>query len=190
VRWPSAAAIRAEIARAIPLYAGIERLSAKGDQFQWGGPTLYADGRFATADGKAHFAAIDDVSPAHAAVMAFACATDPVRTFRVSTRRGKQFNSMVQRAVDPLTGARRDDILISREDLTRLGLTDGTTVVLRAAAGSYRGRLKASPITPGNLEVHWPEGNVLLAAAAIDHASMEPDYNAVVTLEAASAPDA
>ena len=190
VRWPGAAAIRAEIARAIPLYAGIERLAAKGDQFQWGGPTLYADGHFATVDGKAHFAAIDAVRPAHAAVMAFECVTDPGRTFRVSTRRGKQFNSMIQRQVDPLTGARRDDILISREDLARLGLADGTTVVLRAAAGSYRGRLKASPITPGNLEVHWPEGNVLLAAAAIDHASMEPDYNAVVTLEAASAADA
>jgi hypothetical protein len=49
--------------------------------------------------------------------------------------------------------------------------------------------LKASPITPGNLEVHWPEGNVLLSASAIDHGSMEPDYNAVVTLEAASALD-
>ena len=33
--------------------------------------------------------------------------------FVVSTRRGKQFNSMVQRDVDPLTGAARDDILIS-----------------------------------------------------------------------------
>ena len=28
----------------------------------------------------------------------------------------------------------------------------------------------------------------LLAASAIDYASMEPDYNAVVTLEATSAP--
>ena len=53
----SAAAIRAEIARAVPLYAGIETLRAKGDQIQWGGRTLYADGRFATPDGKAHFVA-------------------------------------------------------------------------------------------------------------------------------------
>ena len=45
-----------EIARAVPLYAGIETLAAKGDQVQWGGRTLYADGRFATPDGKAHFA--------------------------------------------------------------------------------------------------------------------------------------
>jgi predicted molibdopterin-dependent oxidoreductase YjgC len=189
VRFESAAAIRAEIARAIPLYAGIERLASKGDQFQWGGPTLYADGHFATADRKAHFAAIDIARPAHAAVMAFEGAVDPARTFRVSTRRGKQFNSMIQREVDPLTGARRDDILISPDDLTRLALSDGMAVVLRGEAGSYSGRLKAAPIRPGNLEVHWPEGNMLLSAAAIDHASMEPDYNAVVTLEATSAPE-
>ena len=44
-------------------------------------------------------------------------------------------------------------------------------------------RLKAMPISPGNLEVHWPEGNTLLSASAIDSDSMEPDYNAVVTLE-------
>ncbi len=96
---------------------------------------------------------------------------------------------MIQREIDPLTGARRDDILISDADLARLQLSEGTTVALRAPAGTYHGRLKAAPITPGNLEVHWPEGNVLLASSAIDHASMEPDYNAVVTLEAISAGD-
>ena len=36
--------------------------------------------------------------------------------FYVSTRRGKQFNSMVQKPVDPLTGAAREDVLIAAED--------------------------------------------------------------------------
>src|SRR5206468_8727770 len=58
VQFSDAAAIRAEIARAIPLYRGIETLARKGDQVQWGGRTLYADGRFATPDGKAHFTPI------------------------------------------------------------------------------------------------------------------------------------
>src|SRR5690606_14273462 len=53
-----AAAIRREIAATIPLYAGIETLGRQGDQVQWGGPRLYADGKFATADGKAHFAPV------------------------------------------------------------------------------------------------------------------------------------
>ncbi len=187
-RFDSAAAIRAEIAQAIPLYAGIERLARKGDQFQWGGPTLYADGQFATPDRKAHFVPLDATRPGHAAVVGFDRATDTTRLFRVSTRRGKQFNSMIQRAVDPLNGAHRDDILISSADLARLGLADGASAVLRAPSGSYRGRLRTAPILPGNLEVHWPEGNVLLSAAAIDHASMEPDYNAVVTLDAIAPP--
>jgi hypothetical protein len=39
-------------------------------------------------------------------------------------------------------------------------------------------------ITPGNLEVHWPEGSTLLSASAIDPESMESDCNATVTLHA------
>ena len=182
IAWRDAAAIRAEIARAIPLYTGIETLQRKGDQVQWGGRTLYADGTFATPDGKAHFAPIDAGRPAHAAVMALAGVSDPSRAFRVSTRRGKQFNSMIQREVDPLTGARRDDVLMSRMDMDRLDLREGDDVVLQSAHGTMRGRARGAEIVPGNLEVHWPEGNVLLDARAIDHASLEPDYNAVVVL--------
>lgn len=168
-----AAAIRREIAQAVPLYAGIETLASKGDQVQWGGRTLFSNGRFATPDGKARFAPV-----------ALATAERDRDTFTVSTRRGKQFNSMVQRAVDPLTGAARHDILISGDDLARLQMMDGTQVTLRSARGAFTGRLKRARIKPGNLEVHWPEGNVLLAGDRVDPDSMEPDYNAIVTIEA------
>jgi len=173
IRFDSAAAIREEIARAIPLYKGIETLKAKGDQVQWGGRTLYADGRFATADGKAHFAPV-----------AAGRVTRRPGQFAVSTRRGKQFNSMIQREVDPLTGARRDDVFISADDLGALRLSEGAAVRLRSASGTFNGRLKVAPIKSGNLEVHWPEGMILLSGTAIDPDSMEPDYNAVVTIEA------
>ena len=190
IRFESATAIREEIARAVPLYKGIERLHAKGDQTQWGGRTLYADGQFATPDGKAHFSGVGtelarpDAEIARPSDAAHGASSAPVpRVFRVSTRRGRQFNSMIQRVVDPLTGAARDAVFISDEDLRRLQLRDGTRVLLRSAFGVLRGRLKAASITPGNLEVHWPEGNVLLSAAAIDPDSMEPDYNTTVTIE-------
>ena len=39
-------------------------------------------------------------------------------------------------------------------------------------------------MTPGNLAVHWPEGNVLLSGSALDPESLEPDYNATVCVEA------
>jgi predicted molibdopterin-dependent oxidoreductase YjgC len=172
ILFESAAAIREEISRAIPLYKGIETLQAKGDQIQWGGRTLYADGRFAMPDGKARFAAVT-VKQAPRAPGEFA----------VSTRRGKQFNSMVQREVDPLTGGRREDVFISADDLSALRLREGEAVRLRSANGTFKGRLKVAPIKPGNLEVHWPEGTVLLSGAAIDPDSMEPDYNAMVTIE-------
>ncbi len=171
-----AAAIRREIDRAVPLYAGIGALARQGDVVQWGGRRLYADGGFATPDGRARFVPV-----------ALRGRALPPGRFFVSTRRGKQFNSMVQRAIDPLTGADRDEILISGADLATLGLTTGRTVRLRSATGTFAGRLRAAPIRDGNLEVHWPEGNVLLAGAPHDPESLEPDYNAVVTIEPAGA---
>jgi predicted molibdopterin-dependent oxidoreductase YjgC len=173
IRFTDAAAIRREIAQAVPLYAGIETLQAKGDQVQWGGRTLYADGRYATPDGKAHFARVTLRQPPQMSAA----------TFAVSTRRGKQFNSMIQRSIDPLTGADRDEILISGDDLATLNMAEGAAVRLRSACGTFAGRLRKAPIKSGNLEVHWPEGNCLLSAAAIDPESLEPDYNAVVTIE-------
>jgi molybdopterin-dependent oxidoreductase alpha subunit len=178
IRFDSAASIREEISRAVPLYRGIERLNRKGDQFQWGGRNLYEDGRFGTADGKARFSVVAPLGRRSDATSAGA------PHFFVSTRRGKQFNSMVQRHVDPLTGASRDDVFISRDDLARLKLSEGAAVELTSPDGTFRGRLKAAAMTPGNLEVHWPEGNVLLSGGAIDPESLEPDYNAVVRLTA------
>jgi predicted molibdopterin-dependent oxidoreductase YjgC len=172
VRFASSQQIREEIARAVPLYAGIERLARRGDQFQWGGERLFADGRFHTPDGKARFTAVELVDRSR-----------PAGSFRVSTRRGKQFNSMVQRARDPLTGARREDVLVSAEDAARLGIATGDAVRLTSPFGAYDGRALVDQIKPGNLEVHWPEGNVLLSRDELDRASREPDYNAVVSLE-------
>jgi predicted molibdopterin-dependent oxidoreductase YjgC len=179
IRFGTAAAIREEIARAVPLYRGIEKLGVKGDQIQWGGPQLYADGRFATPDGKAHFAPVQLGRGPRAP----GSRIRHEQTFVVSTRRGKQFNSMVQREVDPLTGAGRDAVLISEIDLKQLRLADGSAVRLRSADGMFEGKLKAAPMRPGNIEVHWPEGNTLLSGSRIDPDSMEPDYNAIVTVE-------
>jgi molybdopterin-dependent oxidoreductase alpha subunit len=171
IGFSDAAAIRAEIAQAVPLYAGIERLSRKGDQVQWGGRLLYANGRFATPDGKAHFAVVSPRGRSR----------PDCSTFFVSTRRGKQFNSMVQETVDPLTGAGRDAVFMSPQDAERLGLSEGAAVRLASPHGEFEGRVFRAAIKPGNLEVHWPEGNVLLGPD-VDPESMEPDYNAVVTI--------
>jgi molybdopterin-dependent oxidoreductase alpha subunit len=172
VRFSSSQHIREEIARAVPLYAGIERLGRAGDQLQWGGERLFADGRFHTPDGRARFSVV----------------TPPARRpaaggYYVSTRRGKQFNSMVQHESDPLTGARREDVLMAAEDAAHLGLREGDAVRLTSRTGSFVGRARIDRVKPGNLEVHWPEANVLLSRDEIDLMSHEPDYNAVVSVE-------
>lgn len=167
-----AAAIRDEIARAVPLYSGIERLARQGDQVQWGGRRLFVDGQFATAGGRARFALVG--LPRRPMTRGM---------FLASTRRGKQFNSMVQHDRDPLTGADRDAILISGDDLEGLGAGDGQVATLRSERGTFVGRLRRAPIKPGNLEVHWPEGNALLTGDLVDPDSLEPDYNAVVSIE-------
>ena len=95
---------------------------------------------------------------------------------------------MVQRERDPLTGAAREDVLMAAEDAARLGLADGARLRLRSSVGSFEGRLKVDSVKPGNLEVHWPEGNVLLSREEIDRLSHEPDYNACVTVEKRARP--
>jgi predicted molibdopterin-dependent oxidoreductase YjgC len=167
-----AGAIRAEIARAIPLYAGIETRQSPGDQVQWGGPRLFEDGQFATRDGRAQLTAVG-----------LRGRRLERGTFFVSTRRGKQFNSMVHRDTDPLTGAQRDAVFLSADDAAAIGAVDGTRVRLISATGTFEGHVFIAPLHPGNVEVHWPEALPLLDAGHVDPESGEPDYNAVVRLQ-------
>jgi molybdopterin-dependent oxidoreductase alpha subunit len=173
--WADNRALRREIAEVVPAYAGIEDLSAPGDQVQWGGRHLCAGGVFPTPDGRGRFSVVAPPVP-----------DLPEGAFTVATRRGKQFNSMVFAATDPLTGAARDAVYIDEADAARLGLGPDATVRLRSAHGELVGRLRLVRLPSRTLQVHWPEGQVLLGAGA-DHRephSQVPDYNAVVTLEA------
>jgi anaerobic selenocysteine-containing dehydrogenase len=72
---------------------------------------------------------------------------------------------------------------MSAEDARALGLGEGDAVRLTSRTGTFTGRARIDRMKPGNLEVHWPEANVLLSRDEIDLMSHEPDYNAVVTAE-------
>ena len=56
-----------------------------------------------TPDGKGHFSAVD--LPEEKV---------PEGRFLLATRRGKQFNSIINAKLYPITGASRDHVLISR----------------------------------------------------------------------------
>ncbi len=165
------AAIRQEIAQVVPQYAGIQHLQQAGDQFQYGGSHLCFGWNFPTADGKAHFGVL--LPPQREL---------PEGYFLVATRRGKQFNSMVQERKDAITGAMREAVLMNAADAAQLGLKNSDSVILKNDLGELLCQVYIAPIQSGNLQVHWPEGNVLLDKSK---RSLEgvPDYNAVVRLE-------
>lgn len=172
--FPDAASIRRDIARTIPSYREIAALEKKGDQFQWGGPRLCEGGAFPLPGGRARFVTSDPPTRR-------ASSEDELY---VTTRRGKQFNSIVQKEVDQLTGAARDHVFISAEDMARLGLVADQAIELTSAHGVFRGRVFEAAITRGNLSLHWPEANVLLDPERVDPDGKVPDYGARVRLRA------
>jgi molybdopterin-dependent oxidoreductase alpha subunit len=175
VRYTGTPQIREDIERAVPFYAGIAGLRTFGDNVQYGGAHLCPGGRFQTADGLGRFSAVT-LPPLER----------PDGSFMVATRRGKQFNSMVHERRDGFNGAMREAVLMSAHDADRLGLADGTPVELTslgARARTYRGRVLRAPLMPGNLQIHWPEGNVLLDESRRSPDARIPDYNAMVTVK-------
>ena len=165
-------AMREEIARVVPFYDGIQKLKNTGDAFQYGGPHLCANWQFPTADGKAHFRTVrlPDVKRKPG-------------VFDLSTRRGKQFNTLIYDDVDPITGARRDAVFMNPDDAAGLHLANHDRVVLVNDLGRLEGKIFLAAIARGNLQVHWPEGNVLIRRGVVDSTGGVPDYNAQVRVE-------
>ncbi len=182
VSFDGTAAIREEIARVVPNYGLMATLREEGDQFQYGGSLLCAGWEFPTPDGKARFSPVS--------------VPDTERedgTFLVAARRGKQFNSMVQGELDAHTGARRSSVLINARDAEAIGAGQGAQLVLSNANGSLVGQAMFAPVARGTVQVHWPEGNVLLDSHRRSAASGIPDYTAAVRIRldgAAGAEDA
>ena len=170
--WPDNKALRTEIAQVVPMYAGIENLSKTHDAIQYGGRHLCEGGEFPLPNGRARFTNLT-VSPP----------TIPEGSFFLSTRRGKQFNSMIFNEIDPLTGATRDAVYIDARDASMLKVVEGDRVLLRSDIGSMNARVKIVALPSRSIQVHWPEGNVLIDAGINEDASRIPDYNAVVTIE-------
>lgn len=167
-----AQAIRNEIARVVPFYRGIETLRGAGDAVQWGGPRLCEDGDFGHPDGRARF------HPARIPELDV-----PEGWFHLTTRRGKQFNSMIQGERDPLTGARRDQVFMAEADARRLGVNEGDPVLLRSEVGSMTGRVRIAPVKERNLQVFWPEANPLIRRDVVEPTCGIPDFTALVRVE-------
>ena len=92
----------------------------------------------------------------------------PAEQFRLATRRGKRFNSILLSDKGPLTGARRHGIIMSTQDATRLGPSNGDATTLSNRLGEFHSHVRIDRIKPGCLEAHWPDVNVLISAEGFD----------------------
>lgn len=167
-------AIREEIARAAPNYEGIQRLKEKGDVFQWGGAWLCEGGVCPTADGRGQLLPIELPE-----------LRKPEGRFYATTRRGKQFNSMVYADKDSFNGADRYDVLLNEGDAGAIGVRDGDAIVAYNSFGVFHGRAKIEPISAGNIELYWPEGNMLFPKGVYEPYAGIPEYNSAVVVEKA-----
>ena len=185
--------MREEIARVVPFYDGVQHLKNGGDQFQYGGPHLCADGKFQTSDGKAHFRVVSlpvaaaGIAHSQSPIAKAGTPASPNPQFTVSTRRGKQFNTLIYAEIDPLNGATRDAVLMSPDDAAALRLKNHDRITLVNDCGRYAGRVFLAPIARGNLQIHWPEGNVIIPRGLTDTLGGVPDYNATVRVEKSGA---
>lgn len=174
INFTSAAEIREEIAIAAPNYDGIQHLKNRGDVFQWGGAWLCEGGICPTPDGKGNLIPVE--IPEY---------RKPEGHFHVTTRRGKQFNSMIYDDIDPFNAADRDDVLMNEEDARELGIAEGNPVVVYNQYGMYKGQAKFVNIKPGNVELHWPEGNVVIPQGVYEEYAGIPEYTTQVIVEKA-----
>jgi hypothetical protein len=160
----------------VPFYDGVQHLTKIGDAFQYGGAHLCAGGVFPTNDGKAHLSA------------ARLPAANAGGSFLVSARRGMQVNALILAETDPLTGAGRDAIFMADEDAVRLGLTNGARIALANDARRYEGRVFLADLVPGNLQIMWPEGNVIIRGVLVDEGRGARGYTALVRVESVAQP--
>ncbi len=163
--------VRALIAELIPGLEPIGEIDRTRREFHIAGRRL--DGAsFPTASGKARFHAVP--LPRLAAAGA--------RHVRLMTLRSEgQFNTVVYEDEDIYRGQeRRDVVLMSADDIARLGLRPDQRVTVRSIAGELRNQLgRPFDIRPGNAAMYYPEANVLVPRA-VDPQSKTPAFKSVL----------
>lgn len=174
LNFTEAEQIRAEIAVANRNYDGIQHLKNKGDVFQWGGAWLCEGGICPTEDGRSNLIPIELPE-----------LRKPEGHFYVTSRRGKQFNSMIYSETDPFNAADRYDVLIHPDDAREHGIMENEAIVVHNQYGTFHGKAKYAETRRGNISVYWPEGNVLLQKGVYERYAGIPEYNISVIVEKA-----
>ncbi|WP_116368480.1 FdhF/YdeP family oxidoreductase [Parahaliea mediterranea] len=97
-----------------------------------------------------------------------------------SVRSEGQFNSIIYEESDSYRyGAGRDAVLLSPEDIQRLGLAAGQRVDVVSANGRLAGvSVQPFDLPPGNMLAYYPEANVL-CQRRVDPRSRTPNFKSV-----------
>jgi molybdopterin-dependent oxidoreductase alpha subunit len=160
--------LRAEIARVVPGFAAIGAIDDTRREFTIEGRT-FAEPRFRTPDGRAHFhpTPLPDFAPAPG-------------EFRLMTVRSEgQFNTVVYEEEDLYRGNRRRDVvMMAAADAARLGVGEGARVVVETEAGRLEATVALVDIRPGSLAMYYPEANALVPRR-LDPRSRTPAFKSV-----------
>jgi molybdopterin-dependent oxidoreductase alpha subunit len=171
--------IRKAIARIIPGYERIGEIDETKKEFQIEGRTFHQP-RFSTDSGRARFHDVE--------IPELAGGNGELRLMTV--RSEGQFNTVVYEDEDLYRGQdRRDVIMMSSEDINRMGLVVNQKVAVRSDTGALPNVLvRDVDIRPGNAVMYYPEANVLVPKVA-DPRSRTPAFKStIVSIETQDQP--
>ncbi len=167
--------LRQAIAATVPGYEQVGNISSTKKEFEIPN-RVFHDGSFPTSNGRAQFHSVT-----------FPQITRTPDTFMMMTIRSEgQFNTVVYEEEDLYRGnTRRDVVMMSADDVARLGLREGQTVTVRSETGSMDVVVSVVNIRSGNVAMYYPEANVLVDRR-VDPESLTPAFKSVpITLQLA-----
>ncbi|MBT5551515.1 MAG: FdhF/YdeP family oxidoreductase [Nitrospina sp.] len=162
--------IREIIGAIVPGFKPMKNIDETGKEFHIDGRILHTP-KFALPEGRASF----KVCPIPAV------RGNKENSFILMTVRSEgQFNTVVYEPDDRYRGvSSRNVILMSDEDIKRIGSQEGDLVTIKNATGTMVGQiLQAYPIKPGNIMMYYPESNVLVPRQ-FDPKSKTPSFKSI-----------
>lgn len=162
--------VREIISAIIPGFEPLKDIDQTGKEFHIDGRILHSP-KFSLPDGKARF----KVCPIPAV------RGNKENSFILMTIRSEgQFNTVVYELDDRYRGvSSRNVVLMSEEDIKRIGLNEGDSVTIKNDTGVMSGqKLLAYPIKPGNIMMYYPESNILVPRQ-FDPQSKTPSFKSI-----------
>ena len=157
--------VREAIARIVPGLEQLADIDVAKREFHIKNRVLHAP-EFGTPDHKARFVVTPTPLPGTELTLA-------------TVRSEGQFNTIIYEEQDSYRQqAGRDAIFLSREDMTKFGLTDGARISLASDHGRMEGTATTFDLPPGSALAHYPEANVL-CGTAVDPRSKTPAFKSV-----------